>query len=39
MVREKIGEIFTSMKFTQNAEKGFDKAIGMDFEGVNQAMA
>ena len=34
--REKIGEIFTSMKFTQNAEKGFDKAIGMDYESLTK---
>ena len=34
--REKIGEIFTSMKLTQNAEKGFDKAIGMDFESLTK---
>ena len=34
--REKIGEIFTSMKFVQNAEKGFDKAIGMDFESLTK---
>jgi len=30
--REKIGEIFSAMKRTQNAEKGFNRALGMDFD-------
>ncbi len=30
--REKIGEIFQQMKRTQNAEKGFKNALGVDFE-------
>ena len=30
--REKIGEIFQSMKRYGNAEKGFEDALGMDFE-------
>ena len=34
--REKIGEIFTSMKIVQDAERGFDKAIGMDFESLTK---
>ena len=34
--REKIGEIFTAMKITQSAEKGFEKAIGMDFKGLTK---
>ena len=32
--REKIGEIITSMKMTQNAEKGFERALGMDYEDL-----
>jgi Tol biopolymer transport system component len=34
--REKIGEIFTAMKQTQNAEKGFKQALGMDFEELTK---
>jgi len=34
--REKIGEVFTAMKFTQSAEEGFEKAIGMDFKGLTK---
>jgi len=34
--REKIGEVFTAMKFTQDAEKGFEKAIGMDYKGLTK---
>ncbi|MBT4926080.1 MAG: hypothetical protein HON11_02205 [Candidatus Marinimicrobia bacterium] len=30
--REKVGEIFQQMKRTQNAEKGFKNALGVDFE-------
>ena len=32
MVEKKIGEIFQQMKRTQNAEKGFKNALGVDFE-------
>ena len=32
--REKIGEIIISMKMTQNAEKGFERALGMNFEDL-----
>jgi len=32
--REKIGEIINAMKMTQNAEKGFERAFGMDFEDL-----
>jgi Tol biopolymer transport system component len=34
--REKIGEIFQSMKRYGNAEKGFEDAIGMDFEELTE---
>ncbi len=34
--RESIGEILGSMKKTQQAEKGFEKAIHLDFEGLTQ---
>ena len=30
--REKVGEVFQQMKRTQNAEKGFKNALGVDFE-------
>tara|TARA_B100000427_G_scaffold314023_1_gene306845 strand:- start:984 stop:4091 length:3108 start_codon:yes stop_codon:yes gene_type:complete len=30
--RETVGEIFLQMKRTQNAEKGFENALGVDFE-------
>ncbi|RMF08103.1 MAG: hypothetical protein D6762_06310 [Candidatus Neomarinimicrobiota bacterium] len=30
--REKVGEILISMKQTQSAEKGFERAIGMDYD-------
>ena len=30
--REKIGEIINAMKMTQNAEKGFERALGMDYK-------
>ena len=29
--REKIGDVFRSMKFTQNAERGYERALGMNF--------
>lgn len=32
--REKIGEIFQDMKRTQNAQKGFEQALGMDFDDL-----
>tara|TARA_B100000809_G_scaffold104872_1_gene103378 strand:+ start:4169 stop:7333 length:3165 start_codon:yes stop_codon:yes gene_type:complete len=32
--REKIGDIFRSMKMTQNAEKGYEKALGMNFKDL-----
>ena len=34
--REKIGEIFQSMKRYGNAQKGFEDAIGMDFEELTE---
>jgi len=34
--REKIGEIFQSMKRFGNAEKGFEDALGMDFEELTE---
>lgn len=34
--RETIGEILIGMKKTQNAEKGFKKAIHLDFEGLTK---
>ena len=30
--REKIGDVFRSMKRTQNAEKGYERALGMNFK-------
>ena len=30
--REKVGEVFQQMRRTQNAEKGFKNALGVDFE-------
>ena len=30
--REKIGDVFRSMKRTQNAEKGYEKSLGMNYE-------
>ena len=32
--REKIGDVFRSMKRTQNAEKGYEKALGMNFKDL-----
>ena len=34
--REKIGEIFQSMKRFGNAQKGFEDALGMDFEELTE---
>jgi len=34
--REKIGEILQEMKLTQNAEKGFKRALGMDFDDLTE---
>ena len=32
--REKVGDIFRSMKQTQNAEKGYEKALGMNYKDL-----
>ncbi len=34
--REKVGEIFIAMKRRQDAEKGFRKALGLDFEELTE---
>jgi len=34
--REKIGEIITAMKMTQDAEKGIERALGMDYEDLTK---
>ncbi len=34
--REKIGEIFGAMKKLQHAEKGFERALGMDYEDLTK---
>ncbi|MFC1785221.1 peptidase MA family metallohydrolase [Candidatus Neomarinimicrobiota bacterium] len=34
--REKIGEIYIAMKKTQNAERGFEQALGMDFKDLTE---
>ena len=34
--REKVGEIFQQMKRTQNAEKGFKNALGVDFKQLTE---
>ena len=34
--REKIGEIINSMKQTQNTEKGFERALGMNFDDLTE---
>ena len=34
--REKIGDIFRSMKRTQNAEKGYERALGMNYEDLTK---
>ena len=32
--REKVGEIYISMKKSQNAERGYEQALGMDFDDL-----
>ena len=34
--REKIGDVFRSMKKTQNAEKGYELALGMNYEELTR---
>jgi len=34
--REKVGEILLEMKQSQNAEKGFRRALGMDYEDLSE---
>jgi len=34
--REKVGEIYIAMKKTQNAERGWEQALGMDFEDLTE---
>ena len=34
--REKIGDIFRSMKRTQNAERGYERALGMNYEDLTK---
>ncbi|MEE8478837.1 MAG: biopolymer transporter Tol, partial [Candidatus Neomarinimicrobiota bacterium] len=34
--REKVGEIYIAMKKTQNAERGWERALGMDFEDLTE---
>ena len=34
--REKVGEVFQQMRRTQNAEKGFESALGVDFEKLTE---
>ena len=34
--REKVGEILLEMKYSQNAEKGFKRALGMDFDDLTE---
>ncbi len=34
--REKIGDVFRSMKRTQNAEKGYERALGMNYEDLTK---
>ena len=34
--REKIGDVFRSMKQTQNAEKGYEKALGMNYKELTE---
>ncbi len=34
--REKIGDIYIAMKKTQSAERGFEKALGMDFKDLTE---
>lgn len=34
--REKVGEIYIAMKKTQNAERGWEQALGMDFDDLTE---
>ena len=34
--REKIGDVFRSMKRTQNAEKGYENALGMNYDDLTK---
>ena len=34
--REKIGDVFRSMKRTQNAEKGYESALGMNYKDLTE---
>ncbi|MEE9573684.1 MAG: hypothetical protein V3W20_11590 [Candidatus Neomarinimicrobiota bacterium] len=34
--REKVGEIYIAMKKTQSSEKGWEQALGMDFEDLTE---
>ncbi|MEC7822448.1 MAG: hypothetical protein VYA20_01705 [Candidatus Neomarinimicrobiota bacterium] len=34
--REKVGEVFQQMRRTQNAERGFESALGVDFEKLTE---
>ena len=34
--REKIGDVFRSMKRTQNAEKGYERSLGMNYEELTK---
>jgi len=34
--REKVGEIYIAMKKTQNSERGWQKALGMDFDDLTE---
>ena len=34
--REKVGEIFQQMKRSQNDEKGFESALGVDYEQLTE---
>ena len=34
--REKVGEIYIAMKKTQNAERGWEQALGMDFKSLTK---
>ena len=37
--REKIGEIFHALKGAQATERGFQRALGMDYEDLTETMA
>ena len=36
---EKVGDIFRSMKKTQNDEKGYERALGMNYDEIDKTMA